>query len=73
MFGALFQEKEVREIEYLLKRELEELLLDIEDSRLSHVVRHAMEERYQVIFKILKRFASPEECMKYLRNKSNYI
>ncbi len=73
MLGALFLYNEIQEIEYLIKRELEELLLDIEDSRLNHVVRRAMEERYQVLFKILKRFATPEECLKYLRPKKNTI
>lgn len=73
MLGTLFLNSEVQELEYLLKRELEEILLDIEDTRLNHVVRRAMEERYQVIFKILKRFAPPEECFKYLRKKSHSI
>jgi hypothetical protein len=73
MHGALFLTKEVQELEYLVKKELKELLLDIEDSRLNQVVRRAMEERYQLLFRILKRFSSPNDCLKYLRPKRKSI
>lgn len=72
MQGGLFFEKEVEELKYLIKRELEELLLDLGDSRISNVVKQAMEERYQILFKLLLRFSSPNDCAKYLRNFKAY-
>lgn len=70
MLGVLLSTKESQEIEYLLKRELEELLLDLTDSRIDGLVKRAMEERYKIIFGLYKRFASPKECYKYIRNKN---
>ncbi|GGH85256.1 hypothetical protein JOD43_003271 [Pullulanibacillus pueri] len=70
MLGALFTEEEICEIEYLVKKELEELSFEIDDSRINHMVRRAMEERYQILFKIFKRFASSEDCIKFMRQPS---
>lgn len=72
MIGMLFNNKEVKEMEYLLKRELEELLHDFEDKRIDRVVKHSMEERYQILFHMFKRVAHPSECMKYIRTKAVY-
>ena len=58
MLGLLLTIKEAREIEYLLKKEMEELLLDLEDERISGLVRRAMEERYKLLFNIYRRFVS---------------
>ncbi|WP_227938849.1 hypothetical protein [Alkalihalobacillus deserti] len=71
MLGVILNEKEVQEVEYMLKREMEELLLDMSDPRIDEVVKRAMEEKYQIIFKIYKRFVSPKETMKYLLNRRN--
>jgi glutamyl-tRNA reductase len=70
MFGVMLNKKEVQEMEYLIKKELEELLLDLEDERLDGLVRRAMEERYQIIFRMYSRFAKPKELSKYIRNRS---
>lgn len=70
MLGMLFNNKEVKEMEYLLKRELEELLHDFEDKRIDRVVKHAMEERYQILYKMFTRIAPQTECMKYIRSKA---
>ncbi|WP_280771507.1 hypothetical protein [Salipaludibacillus daqingensis] len=67
MFGLMLNHKEAEETEYLLKRELEELLLDLSDERIDGLIRSSMEERYQIIFKIYKRFASKTELCKYIR------
>ncbi|WP_209125350.1 hypothetical protein [Alkalihalobacillus sp. BA299] len=67
MLGFLLNMKEVQEVEYLLKREMEELLLDLTDPRIDNIVKKAMEEKYQIIFGIYRRFASPKECTKYIR------
>ena len=69
MLGVMLNTKESQEIEYLLKRELEEILLDLTDSRIDGIVKRAMEERYKIIFGLYKRFATPKECYKYIRTK----
>jgi hypothetical protein len=73
MLGLLLSTKEAREIEYLLKKELEELLLDLEDERISGLVRRAMEERYKLIFNIYRRFVSSQESAKYIRKGSTHV
>lgn len=50
MLGLLINEKEVKEIEYLIKRELDEILFDLRDERIDQIVKRAMEERYKVLF-----------------------
>jgi hypothetical protein len=69
VLGVILNEKEVQEVEYMLKREMEELLLDLSDPRIDDVVKRAMEEKYQIVFKIYKRFVPPKETMKYVLNK----
>ncbi|GAE35384.1 hypothetical protein [Halalkalibacter akibai] len=71
MLGVILNEKEVQEVEYMLKREMEELLLDMSDPRIDEVVKKAMEEKYQIVFKIYKRFVPPKETMKYILNRRN--
>jgi hypothetical protein len=70
MLGFLVNGKEIKELEYLLKREMDEILHDFQDSRIDHIVKRAMEERYQILFKLFKRVASPNECTKYMRIKT---
>ncbi|WP_416148264.1 hypothetical protein ACM26V_18830 [Salipaludibacillus sp. HK11] len=67
MIGLMLNDKEAEETEYLLRRELEELLLDLNDERIDGIIRKSMEERYQIVFKIYKRFASSKDLHKYLR------
>lgn len=69
MLGLLVNYKEVKEIEYVLKREMEEILHDIEEPRIDHIVKRAMEERYQILFNLFRKIASPSECTKYIRVK----
>jgi hypothetical protein len=66
MLGLLINEKEMKEIEYILKREMEEILFDIGDYRIDYIVRHTMEERYKILFQLLIRIATPSECTKYI-------
>ena len=72
MLGLLINEMEQKEIGYLVKRELEELLMDLEDHRIDHVVKQAMRKRYQVLFKLFQRVATEEECFKYMLRPSEY-
>ena len=71
MLGFLVSVKEVKELEYLIKREMEEILFDMEDERIDQIVKHAMIERYTVLFSLFKRVAPPSECINYIfTNKS---
>jgi hypothetical protein len=70
MLGFLVNEKEIKELEYVLKREMEEILFDIGDDRMEHVVKRAMEERYHILFCLFKRIAPPIECGKYMWKKT---
>lgn len=67
MFGLLINQKEVKEMEYLIKREMDEILFDLRDDRIDHIVKRAMEERYKILFALFRRVASPNECLKYMR------
>jgi hypothetical protein len=69
MLGMLVNEKEVKEIQYLIKREMDEILFDLKDERIDHIVKRAMEERYKILFSLFKRVASPNECFKYIRKQ----
>ncbi|QHE50730.1 hypothetical protein [Pontibacillus sp. HMF3514] len=72
MLGLMINEIEQKEIEYLLKREMEELLLDLSDSRIDHIVKRAMEERYQILYNLFRRFVSEKESLKYIPPKRKY-
>ncbi|MBM7573051.1 hypothetical protein [Aquibacillus albus] len=66
MLGMLINDAEQKEIEYLIKRELEEILMDMEDKRIDQMIRQAMKERYKILFQLFRRIASEKECMKYI-------
>ncbi|MCA1024314.1 hypothetical protein GLW04_18495 [Halobacillus litoralis] len=69
MHGLIINEQERREIEYLLKREMEEITFDLGDPRIDQGMKKAMEERYEVLFQIFRRFAAREECLQYMPRK----
>jgi hypothetical protein len=71
MLGVLINEKELKELEYLIKREMDEILFDLKDDRIDHVVKRSMKERYQILFSLFKRVASPKECLKYMPAKKS--
>lgn len=66
MLGLLINDIEQKEIEYLLKRELEELLMDLEDHRIDDLVKHTMRERYKVLFQLLRRVGTEQDCLRYM-------
>jgi hypothetical protein len=68
MLGLLINAREVKEMEYLIKREMDEILFDLKDERIDHIVKRAMEERYKILFTLFRRVASPNECLKYMRS-----
>ena len=70
MLGLLINEMEQKEIEYLVKRELEELLHDLEDQHIDNLKKHAMKDRYQTLFQLLLRVASQDVCLQYMPAKT---
>ncbi|AGK51937.1 hypothetical protein [Bacillus sp. 1NLA3E] len=69
MIGMMISGKEESEIRYLIKREMDEILFDLKDERIEHVVKRAMEERYKILFSLFKRVAPPVECFRYMPSK----
>ncbi|NIK12991.1 hypothetical protein [Alkalibacillus almallahensis] len=70
MIGLLVNESEQMELEYLLKREMDELLYDFSYHDLDENVQEAIKERYTLLFNIYKRFATQKECLKYVPHKN---
>ncbi|MFO1441956.1 hypothetical protein KDN24_01690 [Bacillus sp. Bva_UNVM-123] len=68
MLGLLINQKETKEMQYLIKREMDEILFDLKDGRIDHIVKRAMEERYKILFSLFKRVAPPRECHHYILN-----
>ncbi|MGD6857541.1 hypothetical protein [Bacillus infantis] len=66
MLGMLINEREMKEMEYLIKREMDEILFDLKDERIDHIVKRAMGERYKILFSLFKRIAPEKECIKYM-------
>lgn len=71
MLGILINQKEVKEMQYLIKREMDEILFDLGDERIDQIVKRAMEERYKILFSLFKRVAPSSDCMKYMRSSSS--
>ncbi|GFR39443.1 hypothetical protein PRECH8_27390 [Insulibacter thermoxylanivorax] len=69
MLGLLLNERECRELDYILRKELDEMLLDLKDQRIDESIRRAIEARYHVIFRMFARFAPPNELSRYARNR----
>ncbi|MDP5276922.1 hypothetical protein [Chengkuizengella axinellae] len=65
MLGILFNDRETQEIDYLLRKELDEMLLDLRDMKLDRQMKAAIEARYKVIFRMYARLASPKQLSKY--------
>jgi hypothetical protein len=69
MLGFLFSERECKELDYILKKELDEMLFDLNDQRIDTEIKTAIETRYKIIFRMYARLASPKEISKYARAK----
>ncbi|MDO7908310.1 hypothetical protein Q5741_18070 [Paenibacillus sp. JX-17] len=68
MLGMLFNDKECKELDYVLRKELDEMLLDLTDTRLDQDIRRAIANRYKTVFRMYARFAPPKELSKYARS-----
>lgn len=62
----MINEREQKEMAYVLKREMEEILLDLRDERIESNVKDVMRDRYKILFQLFKRVASERECMRYM-------
>lgn len=71
MLGFLFNERECKELSYMLRKELDEMLFDLSDKRLEAEIRNAISKRYRTVFRMYARIASPKELSKYARNHRN--
>ena len=69
MQGIIISDIERQEMEYLIKRELDELLYDFQDERSEGIVKRAMEERYKILFRLFSKVANPTTCKSYLRSR----
>ncbi|MCA1028684.1 hypothetical protein LCM23_21690 [Cytobacillus kochii] len=69
MIGLLLNGKEQQEIEYLLKREMDEILFDLEDERIADVVKVAMKEKYEILLSLFKRVVPADEYVHYKLNE----
>ncbi|MGG0824319.1 hypothetical protein ABE099_15760 [Paenibacillus turicensis] len=67
MLGMLFSEKECCELDYVLRKELDEMLFDLSDHRLDLDIRQAIAKRYKTVFRMYARFAPSKELSKYAR------
>lgn len=72
MLGFLFNERECKELDYVLKKELDEMLFDLNDKRIDTDIKVAIESRYKIIFRMYARLASPKEISKYARNRMHH-
>jgi hypothetical protein len=72
LVGILLNHEELNEFEYVLKKEMEELRLDLEDQKLDQVVKRVLEERYQILYRLFCRFAKPSDCRSYLRKTKTF-
>jgi hypothetical protein len=72
MLGILFNDKECKELDYVLRKELDEMLLDLGDSRLDEEIKQAITRRYRVVFRMFARIAPSRELSRYaLRARNN--
>lgn len=69
MLGFLFNDRECRELDYVLRKELDEMLFDLNDKRMDNDIKTAIEARYKIIFRMYARLASPKDISKYARNR----
>ena len=67
MLGFLLNQRECKELGYMLRKELDEMLFDLKDRRIDPEVKSAIESRYKVVFRMYARLASPGELSKYVR------
>ena len=68
MLGMIINEKELTELEYIIKKEMDELIFDLEDARIDMTIKKAMYDRYHVLFQLFRRVANDSDVQKYIPN-----
>lgn len=66
MLGLMIDDQEQKELEYVLKRELEEILFDLEEPRINEAIKNRMRKRYKRLFRLFQKVASEAEYVKYI-------
>jgi hypothetical protein len=69
MIGFLFNDRESKELDYVLRKELDEMLFDLKDQRVDTQAKGAIESRYRIVFRMYTRVASTKDISKYARNR----
>jgi hypothetical protein len=73
MLGILLNDRECRELDYMLRKELDEMQLDLSDSRIDGDMKYAIERRYKLVFRIFARLATPGELSSYVLHRKNKL
>jgi hypothetical protein len=68
MLGMLLSERECKELSYVLRKELDELLFDLNDRRMDREMKNSLESRYKIVFRMYARIAPSKDLSKYARN-----
>ena len=74
MLGFLLSDKEAIELELLIKRELEEVRYNERQKDHHPIVQRALEERYNLLLKVLIRIAPKSDsngCLKQSKVRKN--
>ncbi len=71
LLGFLFNERECREFDYLLRKELDEMLYDLKNRNIDKSTKTAIRMRYKIVFRMYARLASPKELLKYAINQNH--
>jgi hypothetical protein len=69
MIGFLFNDRECKELDYVLRKELDEMLFDLNDQRVDTEAKGGIEARYRIVFRMYTRLASKKDISKYARNR----
>ena len=65
MIAMIMTEEELLEIEYLLERELNEILKALNNQSMKISLRRTMEERYLILVKSFTKVSSPSKRLQY--------
>jgi len=72
VIGILINEKEQLEMIYVIKRELDEILFDLGDERISNVLKQSMLQRFNILISLLQRISKEGDWRNYSIELNNY-
>ncbi len=70
LLGLLISDQEQRELEYLLKKEMDELLFELTFDDFDEEIKQSIKRRYMTLFNVYKRFANQNELVNYTPRKN---